>query len=125
MLDAFLERMAATPFVDGSEDCVLTIADWIVLNGYPDPAIAYRNRFHTRLGCARFVRRNGGLAGVMSSGAERCGLAPTTNPVRGDVGLINLRGVELAGIFLGARWAFKSRAGLLVEPAEPLNAWRL
>ena len=122
-LDAFLERMASTPFSDGVEDCVLTMADWVVLNGHPDPAADYRNRFHTALGCARFIKRSGGLQAVMAQGAARSGLPATASPVRGDIGLVTVRGVEVAALCLGSRWAFKSRAGLLVDSADVLFAW--
>lgn len=126
MLDAFLERMAATPFVDGQADCVLTVADWVVFNGYPDPAAPYRGRYHTALGRERLLKRDGGLHAVMEGGAIRAGLRPAPTPVRGDVGTLRHGGQVLAGICLGSRWAVKSSRGLdALHPDEIIFAWRV
>lgn len=124
MLDAFLEKMAATPFVDGQSDCVLTVADWIVLNGHPDPAAPYRGRYRTALGRERLLKRSSGLHALMAAGAVRSGLLPAKAPVRGDVGTLRYGGQVLAGICLGSRWAVKSSRGLdALQPDEILFAW--
>jgi len=125
MLSTFLEDLARQPFVDGAADCVLSVADWIVLKGHPDPAEPYRGRYRTALGRQRLIRRSGGLMALMSDGAARAGLSETTNPVRGDVGLIEAYGQTVAAICLGERWAIKGD-GLVVAPAECLlMAWRV
>lgn len=125
MLSTFLDEMARRPFADGSADCLMTVADWVVRNGRPDPAAPFRGRYRTALGRTRIVRREGGLDAVMTAGAARAGLTATTNPVRGDVGLIVSRGQTLAAICLGERWAMKG-PGLVVGPADDvLKAWRL
>lgn len=123
MLDAFLERMAATPFLDGKSDCVMTVADWVLRNGYADPAAPYRGRYHSALGRERIIRREGGLLALMSAGAARSGLSETASPVQGAVGLVALRDVPLAAICVGDRWAFKAQGGLLVDRAEVIKAW--
>ena len=124
-LSAFLDDLARQPFVDGAADCVLSVADWIVLRGHPDPAAPYRGRYRTALGRQRLIRKSGGLAALMSEGAARAGLIETTNPVRGDVGLIVAHGQTVAAICLGERWAIKGD-GLVVAPAERLlMAWRV
>lgn len=125
MLAAFLDDMARRPFADGTADCVLTVADWVVQNGRPDPAQPYRGRYRTALGRERIVRRDGGLLAVMEAGASRAGLTATEDPATGDVGLIVCKGQSVAAICLGDRWAMKG-AGLVVSPAdEVLMAWRV
>lgn len=124
MLDAFLEDMARRPFVDGEADCVLTVADWVVANGHPDPAAPFRGRYRTALGRERIVRREGGLLAVMEAGAKRSDLIETQTPERGDVGLIEMRGQQLAAIRQGRLWAIKSSRGLTAEPADRvIKAW--
>lgn len=124
MLDAFLEQMAATPFVDGKADCVLTVADWVVLNGRPDPAQPYRGRYRTALGRERLLKRNFGLQTVMAGGALRAGLKPAPVPARGDVGTLRHGSQILAGICLGKRWAVKSSRGIdVLLPDEIILAW--
>lgn len=118
--------MAATPFVDGTADCALTVADWVMAaTGCPDPADHLRGRYRTALGRERLLRRQGGLEAVMTVCAAKAGLSETTNPVRGDVGLIRTGGQTLAAICLGGRWAAKGQ-GVLVAPADAvLKAWRV
>lgn len=124
MLDAFLENMAASAFEDGVTDCVLTVADWIVVCGYPDPAKPYRGRYRTALGRERILRNDGGLEAVVEAGAERSGLFVCANPVRGDVGLIEVFEARFAAICLGRGWAIKSRCGLtVVRPDRIVKAW--
>lgn len=124
MLDDFLEVIAARPFIDGSTDCVLTVADWVVLNGHPDPAAPWRGRYRTPLGRERLVRRHGGLAALMQAGAARAGLNPVADPVRGDVGLVRFDAIPMAAIRVGRLWAAQG-PGLVVAPAETLMAWRV
>ena len=125
MLDAFLERMAAAPFVDGKADCALTVADWVmVATGCDDPAAELRGRYSTALGRERVLKRKGGLHAVMAEAAIRAGLRPATNAVRGDVGTLRHRGQILAGICLGDRWAVKSSRGLdALKPDDIIFAW--
>ena len=125
MLAAFLDDMARRPFADGTADCILTVANWVALNGHPDPAEPFRGRYRSALGRERIVRREGGMLATMEAGAARAGLQPTENPKRGDVGLIVCKAQAIAAICLGERWAMKG-PGLVVEPAdELLKAWSI
>lgn len=127
MLDAFLERMAATPFVDGKADCALTVADWVVAaTGCDDPAHDLRGRYSTALGRERLLKRKGGLHAVMAGCAIRAGLLPASTPERGDVGTLRHGGQVLAGICMGERWAVKSSSGVsALKPDEIILAWRV
>lgn len=124
MLDDFLERMAATPFVDGTTDCVLTPADWLVVNGWPDPAADLRGRYRTPLGRERLLKRLGGIERVVGQRMTAAGLMVTERPRRGDVGLVALHGLTFGAIFLGERWAIQSKAGLYsTSPDRVVKAW--
>ena len=126
MLDAFLERMAATPFVDGRTDCALTVADWVMeATDCPDPASDIRGRYRTALGRERLLKRLGGLEAVMTACATRSGLRETKEPRRGDVGLVEFGGRQFAAICLGRHWAIQSRAGLFGTEAAILKAWEV
>lgn len=124
MLEQFLDDMARRPFADGTADCILTVADWIVLNGRPDPAKSYRGRYRTALGRERIVRREGGMLAVMDAGAARAGLESTESPLRGDVGLVRMSDRTVAAVCLNRLWAAKG-PGVVVGPAEVLKAWRV
>lgn len=124
-LGRFLERMTSEPFVDGATDCILTVSDWIVINGHLDPAEPFRGRYRNALGRERIVRREGGLLALMQRGAERVSLQQTASPQPGDVGLVSMSGVELAAICLGARWAAKGPGVVVAEPEKIIRAWRV
>lgn len=123
-LEQFLEGMARRPFSDGEADCILTVADWVVANGHPDPAEPFRGRYRTALGRERIARREGGMLAVMEAGAARAGLEAAESPLRGDVGLVRMGDWTVAAICLGGLWAAKGK-GLTVGPAEVLKAWRI
>lgn len=124
MLDDFLERMSATPFVDGATDCVLTPADWVIENGWPDPAADLRGRYRTPLGRERLLKRLGGIELVVSQRMLAAGLIATERALRGDVGLVALHGLICGAIFIGERWAIQSKAGLYsASPGRVVKAW--
>lgn len=126
MLDQFLEDMARQPFVDGERDCALTVADWVmVATACTDPVAHLRGRYRTPIGRARILNRLGGLEAVMTTAAATVGLAETSTPQRGDVGLIRVGKRQFAAICLGHRWAVKGQ-GVEVMPADTvIRAWRV
>lgn len=129
LLPGFLDRTARTPFVWGEDDCSLFLANWLVALGRPDPALGLRGRYRTALGCARVLRREGGVRAVIARCARVAGLAPTRDPSPGDPGVIRIDiegcGVEVGALRLGRRWAVRAGSGLFVSEAVPLAAWSL
>lgn len=133
-LAPFLDEAAARPFQWGVHDCALLLADWgCALTGI-DAAAHLRGRYTTALGCARLLKRAGGLGAVVHHCAALIGFALRDGPARtgpaatGDVGVIAVRtaaGVEPAGAICagGDRWAVLAATGVIVAPATPLFAW--
>lgn len=125
MLSAFLDDMARRPFADGTADCILMPADWVVLKGHPDPAAPYRGTYSTPEERKRVIREAFGIRALVAGGAIRAGLAWAAEPQREDVGLIRFGGRLVGAICLGARWAMKGE-GIVVGPADDvLMAWRV
>lgn len=126
VLAGFLDRAARTPFAYGADDCCLWLADWLVALGRPDPAAHLRGRYRTALGCARVLKREGGVLAVVGACAEAAGLVRTHAPRLGDVGVVTeltARGEQrVGGICLGPRWAMRGE-GLVVATASPIAAW--
>jgi hypothetical protein len=126
-LASFLARAGRTPFAYGVHDCCLWLADWLVACGYPDPAAELRGRYSTERGCARLLRRQGGLDAVVGACAKRADLVLAQQPCAGDVGLvlaITPRGpVAVGGLCTGPRWAMLSVGGLIVAPMTALATW--
>ena len=126
MLNAFLEAVAATPFVDGQSDCALTIADWVIVaTGCPDPALHLRGQYDSALQRERLLRRLGGLEAVVADCARRANLVETSEPRRGDIGVIRLGRQVLSAICLGERWATKGDGLVVAAADEVLMAWSI
>lgn len=124
MLDAFLERMACRAFDDGTADCGLVLADWVMTaRGCEDPAAHLRGQYRTLRGRVRLLRRLGGMEAVVTDCARRAGLEPTANPVRGDVGVIEKFGHLYGGICLSQRWALQGDGLVTWVPDRIICAW--
>lgn len=126
----FLARAGATPFSYGSHDCSLWLADWVLDQRGIDGAAALRGRYRTALGCARLVARGGGLVAVVGRCAQTAGLSSAKLPRPGDVGIVKAvtdDGTTLVGAILAdaTRWAVLGAAGLRIEPATCVAAWRV
>lgn len=128
----FLATAARTPFQWGVFDCSLMLADWVKVRRGFDPAAHLRGRYRTALGCARVLRREGGVLGVVRACAAIAGLDEARTPCAGDVGVVaaitadpRRQGSQVGAICTGSRWAVLGEAGLIVAPMVPLAAWRV
>jgi hypothetical protein len=146
-LAAFILESRRTAFAYGALDCLLWPADWIVLNGHPDPAAPYRGRYRSLRGALSFVKAAGGVLQLAEAGAERAELIPIepADAVSGDVGVGFFEGgatdagdgEPIGLIRAGDRWAAPcgSRAtarrqelalqGPVIGAAEILAAWKV
>jgi hypothetical protein len=129
VLADFLADSARTPFAFGRRDCGLWMADWIRLRRGVDPAAHLRGRYRTELGCARLLKRGGGLLEVVRTCFEGAGLVETASPKPGDVGVVRVmtaKGEGVAGaICTGRRWAILGGGGVMSQRLEPLAAWEV
>ncbi|MFN4296809.1 MAG: DUF6950 family protein [Brevundimonas sp.] len=124
MLDRFLEEATARRFRDGEWDCQLFPAEWVLRVTGLDPAAEWRGRYSTALGRERILKRGGGPLAVMTKGAESVGLQRTSEPKRGDIGLIRVGGRHYGAVCLGGLWAVATSKGLAaVKPDEVERAW--
>jgi len=129
---AFADAAAARPFFYGRFDCALFAADWgRELTGL-DGAADLRGRYRTALGCARVLKREGGLTAVVARCATTIGFVAVSSPCAGDVAVIAARtpaGDDLAcALALAAgRWAALSTRGVCVLGAHThaLHVWGL
>lgn len=122
-LDDYMARMASIPFEWGALDCAKFIAGWMVDNGLPDFSEPFGAYDEAR--GAEMIAGFGGVLGVAEHGLQS--LSVTTEPKRGDVGVVTLLGIAepFMAIFTGKRWAMKSDKGVLCTRATCLKAWRV
>lgn len=128
-LSAWLTRFARLPYEWGHRDCMLFMADWVAHVTGTDPAADLRDSYGNPEVCpVGRGYRNDPLPVVARAFA---GLAPTTDPVRGDVALVQFHGQRfLTGAIClgGGGWAAKlPPAGVLTFKGrcEFRHGWRV
>lgn len=126
-LPAFLESALRRPFAWGRFDCALFAGAWAEALTGVDAGAPWRGRYSTALGCARLLKREGGLVAVMDRGAMLAGFTPTRTAFAGCVGAVAVtgpRGPDLAGaVFTGRRWALLTPGGLMFATPPPTAMW--
>jgi hypothetical protein len=134
-LSRFLNRIAATPFAWGTNDCLLWLADWIVDQREVDPAYDFRGKYSTMLGAARIVRGAGGMLALVERRVTLAGLPRVPPGARGDIAIVSVGseggehfGNQAGAILLGGSVALLSQTGLMFpqrSQVEVIMAWRV
>lgn len=122
-LAAFLRAGGARPFAWGVQDCCLWAADWVLAATGRDPAAGWRGRYLTALGAARLVTRRGGFEAHVAACLADVGLAETSDPGPGDVGIVELTNGPTFAVRASGCWAAKSECGVVLADAPYLRAW--
>jgi len=123
----FLDDMSERGWEWGQRDCLLWLGLWSERACGIDGGEPWRGRYRTALGCARLLKKSGGMAACIERGTKLCGMIPVTDLRSGDIGIVRAntdKGVqEVGGIFTGERWAVLTGKGVLTGPASPVAAW--
>lgn len=124
-----VQRWAAEPFVWGTSDCALSVLGHTerVLGKRLDPP----PRYSGELGARRYALRRGGFQAVFAASVEAVGCVPTAEPVRGDIGMIDVPEVGLTAVLCVSarshgrppRWAARGDGMVALIEAEPVIAW--
>ncbi len=109
-----LNRWRVTPWAWGRMDCMLSLADWCVACGLPDPAADVRMTYHDRSSCQR---ETGFLRDPMSAVGPRfagIGLPVVKTAREGDVAVLAFGPYEHVGaVWTDAYgWASKDEGGV-------------
>ena len=120
--DQTLMLWSALPFVWGASDCFLSILDHVeevIGRRYAD-----RPRYRSALEAQRILRRHGGFQAYCELVFAQLGLQVTAQPVRGDVGLVDIPGTGLtACLCLGNSWAARGEGSFTMVQAAAVIAW--
>jgi hypothetical protein len=125
-----LRDLARRPFRYGQTDCVLVLADWLLICGRNrDPAEGYRGAYADEDGYRAILAPAGGLARfVRSMAAEMC-LARVRACIapEGAIGVVRHEGQHFGAIRTpSGRWAIKANDGLLMlRDARVVAAWEV
>lgn len=127
-LSEFMRRHAQRPWKWGETDCSLTLADWAIENGYPDPAAMWRGAYTSEDQWKAAIIARGGLQYVVADVCARAGIFVTDKPARGVIAVIgasNNPDRQYAAIHDGARWQVRLKDGFTGMKARPLSMWKL
>lgn len=81
-VDATLKHWRQTAFEWGTEDCMLSVGDYIARCGHKDVTTMFRGRYDDREGALAFMEQFGGAPGLIEmTGVKR----REGSPQRGDV----------------------------------------
>lgn len=107
------------PWVWGKSDCTIWVADWCALHFGHDPAASFRGAYDDQAGAERLIAAV--LADTIAPFMPP--MRATLEPAPGDVGVIDIRGRQVAAIWTGRLWAFRTLRGLGEAPARAIIAW--
>ncbi|GGE26559.1 hypothetical protein GCM10011345_35670 [Gemmobacter megaterium] len=128
-LYAELNRWLALRHAWGSADCITLPADWVLRMRGVDPAEDIRLTYESASEAQRVWRFFSHPLEAVAPRMQRAGLALTSAPVAGDVGvlLLPLDGMlrPHGGLCLGRDWAVKMADGGVANgpPVKVLGAW--
>lgn len=121
-----MARHAARPWAWGHVDCSMTLADWVVENGHPDPVAAWRGAYASEDEWRAIVDARGGLFPLVSDLCARAGLSPVAAPAYGAIAVIGSSHIadrQWAAIHDGAAWQVRLESGFVAMTARPLGIW--
>lgn len=122
-VQAALRKWAREPF-SWREDCMISVANYLLDVTGIDCATRFRGKYTTRNGCARI---SGFLRDPVKPFADCVAEIPlleTSAPERGDVGVVAYGDTVAGAICLGGKWAVRAENGVvLATPTKILKAW--
>lgn len=119
-----LKKWRQTSFgYDNENDCLLSLADYLIDCGYPDFGEKFRGTFSDENGAYKHVENYGGEEFIIAE----TGLIETPQPKRGDLVLVEMER-KVAGIYLGEKIAFRTKRGVIevnVKFLKIFKAWKV
>lgn len=112
-------------FVWGETDCIMATCNHVRAVTGIDPAGPWRGSYDDEAGAQAIYKPYGGVLALFKHGMARAGFQMTDAPKDGDPVVCDVRGVEVAGVYLGnRRVAFMAAGrGCIELPAPILGAW--
>lgn len=118
-LTAYIAATGDLPFIWGTRDCTLWVADWCDLHFGFDPATEIRGQYSTASGARRIIGSD--LAGFVAPFLAP--LRPKGAPVTGDLGIVCVSGRKVAAIYSGPFWVIKTKRSVAFLRTDPIMIW--
>lgn len=123
-----IQRMQSTAFVWGSNDCDTIVADYVHALTGRDPMAKWRGKYHDEAGARAFIDAANGNGSLIQEGLASIGIHPRLigEPARGDVALLDIRGDQICGLYLGCGFTIAKGMGVcaIQTKIKPVKAWR-
>jgi hypothetical protein len=124
-LATYLIAVSRRPFVWGTDDCAMFVADWVRAETGRDGASALRGRYAGPDG-ARAMHGPLGLARTVDRCARSVGMVRTRYPNAGDIGVVAIGRDAHCAIATGHGWVVRGDKMIMRVPmARVIAAWTL
>ena len=117
-LDEYVAATVEQPWQWGKQDCTIWVADWCSARWGIDPAARYRGRYSDEQGMAALIS-----GGLLATVAPEIALPHKDAPDEGDIGVIEVAGRQVAAIWSGAHWMFRTPRGVSFARRDALAIW--
>lgn len=124
VVDLTVSKWRITPFKWGEEDCLLSIANYVLECTGTDYGASFRDTYATEFGALAHIRDAGGEVALI----DASGLPQTDAPARGDILLIDVSGTTVAALCTGRGVAMRLKRGVLeidMRFVKILKAWKV
>lgn len=132
LLTATLARWASEPFAYGDDDgkagsgadCATSVLRYV--EQATGRRIRVRPRHRSKFTATLLLKLNGGFERYAAAVMAELGCAPTDDPVRGDVALVDFPAIgPTAAICLGTKFAAKGHREIVVAEGPVIRAWKI
>lgn len=117
-LGAYVQRTATLPWQWGAQDCTIWVADWCLIRWGIDPAARYRGRYDDEAGALTLIS-----AGLLETINPEIPLRRMDDPAEGDIGVIEIMGRQVAAIWSGRHWLFRTPRGIGMTSRSAIAIW--
>lgn len=94
------------------------VADWCIARWGFDPAADFRGRYDSREGAEALTG-----VGLIKVVKPHIPLPTKVMPAPGDVGIIEINGHQVAAIWSGAHWLFRTARGVGMTSQAAIIVW--
>lgn len=125
LLERTLKKWRQTQFgYDNQNDCLLSLADYLIECGYPDFGKKFRGTFDSETSALEHVSLYGSVENIINE----TGLRVFESAEDGDLILVQFGKIEVAGIYSQGSVHFRSSRGvvsLLLKVCKMKRIWRV
>ena len=118
LLDEYVQRTALLSWQWGVQDCTIWAADWCVIRWGFDPARRFRGRYDSERGAQMLT-----ACGLALRVGPEIPLRVKPAPDDGDIGVIEVAGREVATIWSGPHWLFRTPRGVGMARRSAMIVW--